>query len=80
MKLMNHIIIMLCNFRMNLIYNILYIFFILNGLFWSLATHAQHCDFAKIFNIKKCPGTHIQHILFGIISLIIGIIIKQTII
>ena len=49
---------------MNLIYNILYIFFVLNGLFWSLATHTQHCYFAKIFNIKKCPGTHIQHILF----------------
>ena len=63
---------------MELIYNILYIFFVLNGLFWSLATHTQHCDLAKIFDMKKCPGTHIQHILFGIISLIIGIVIKQS--
>lgn len=64
--------------RMELIYNILYIIFIINGLFWSLATHIQHCNVANFFNIKKCPGTHIQHILFGIINLVIGIIIKQS--
>jgi len=62
---------------MNIILNILYIFFILNGLFWSLATHKQHCELATFFKIKKC-STHIQHILFGIINLLIGILIKQS--
>jgi len=60
----------------DIIYNILIIFFIINGLFWSLATHKQHCDLGKLFNIKMCLS-HGIHITIGIISLSIGILIKQ---
>lgn len=61
---------------MELFYNILIILLVLNGLFWSLATHKQHCDFGKYFKIKNCPNHNI-HIIFGIFSLLLAIIIKQ---
>tara|TARA_Y100000389_G_scaffold118498_1_gene115660 strand:+ start:3060 stop:3278 length:219 start_codon:yes stop_codon:yes gene_type:complete len=60
---------------MNLVYDLLTIFFVLNGLFWSLASHKDHCEIARFFKIK-CVSHHI-HILIGIISILIGICIKQ---
>jgi hypothetical protein len=61
---------------MKLLYDILVILFLINGLFWSLATHSEHCSLASFFNIKKCPS-HGIHITIGIVSLLIAIIIKQ---
>jgi len=60
------------------IYNILVVLLVINGLFWSLATHSQHCALVKYFKISKCPG-HEIHILIGIISLLIAILIKQRV-
>lgn len=61
---------------MEILYNIIVLFFIINGLFWSLANHKQHCDLGKLFNIKMCLS-HGIHIIIGIISLLIAILIKQ---
>lgn len=69
---------MFLNYRINmeLFYNILVILFLINGLFWSLATHSEHCSFGRMLNIKKCLS-HGTHIFIGIVSLLIAIIIKQ---
>lgn len=61
---------------MKLLYDILVILFLINGLFWSLASHGEHCSLVGYFNIKKCPS-HGIHITIGIVSLLIAIIIKQ---
>ena len=61
---------------MKLLYDILVILLLINGLFWSLATHSEHCLLVSFFNIKKCPS-HGIHITIGIISLLIAIIINQ---
>jgi len=60
------------------IYNILVFLLVINGLFWSLATHSQHCALVKYFKISKCPG-HEIHILMGVVSLLIAIVIKQRV-
>jgi hypothetical protein len=61
---------------MELLFDILVILLVINGLFWSLATHSEHCSFARYFKIKKCPS-HALHITIGVISLLIAIVIKQ---
>jgi len=61
---------------MELLYNFLIIILLLNGLFWSLATHKQHCDLGKKFNIKMCLDHNI-HITIGIVSLLMAIVLKQ---
>mgnify|MGYP006076267897 len=61
---------------MKLFYDILVIIFLINGLFWSLASHSEHCSLSSYFNIKKCLS-HGTHLIIGIISLLIAIIIKQ---
>jgi len=61
---------------MKIIYDILVIIFLINGLFWSLATHYEHCVLTQYFNINKCLS-HGTHLIIGIISLLIAIIIKQ---
>ena len=61
---------------MELFYDILVILFLINGLFWSLATHSEHCSFGRMLNIKKCLS-HGTHIFIGIVSLLIAILIKQ---
>jgi hypothetical protein len=63
---------------MKLFYDILVIIFLINGLFWSLASHSEHCALSNFFNIKKCLS-HGTHLIIGIISLLIAIIIKQRI-
>tara|TARA_B110000003_G_C16633234_1_gene527451 strand:+ start:451 stop:660 length:210 start_codon:yes stop_codon:yes gene_type:complete len=61
---------------MELFYDILIIILLINGLFWSLATHSEHCALGRLFNIKKCLS-HGTHIIIGIVSLLVAIIIKQ---
>jgi len=61
---------------MEIIYNIIVIFLIINALFWSLFTHKQHCKLAEMFGIKQCPP-HWLHISFGIVFFILAIIIQQ---
>ena len=61
---------------MELFYDILIIILLINGLFWSFATHSEHCALGRLFNIKKCLS-HGTHIIIGIVSLLVAIIIKQ---
>jgi hypothetical protein len=61
---------------MEIFYDILVILLLINGLFWSLATHSEHCALGRLFNIKQCLS-HGTHITIGIVSLLIAIILKQ---
>lgn len=61
---------------MELLYNFFIIILLINGLFWSLATHKQHCDLGKMLNIKSCFN-HGVHLTIGVISLLMAIALKQ---
>jgi|TARA_B110000483_G_C17750662_1_gene372190 hypothetical protein len=56
--------------------NIIVLFFAINGLFWALASHSQHCSIAAMVGISSCPP-HYIHLIMGIISFIIAIYIQQ---
>ena len=55
--------------------NILIIFFAVNAIFWSLFPHNIHCNVATIIS-STCPS-HGFHIMVGVISFIIALIIAQ---
>lgn len=60
-----------------LLKSVITIFFIINAIFWGLASHAQHCSIAdKLIPGKPCPP-HWIHLLIGIISFIIAVSIQQ---
>tara|TARA_B100000575_G_scaffold185939_1_gene149727 strand:- start:267 stop:473 length:207 start_codon:yes stop_codon:yes gene_type:complete len=59
-----------------MIKNIITTFFIINALFWGLASHASHCNLVAQFGAKGCLP-HSIHILMGLISFIIAIYIQQ---
>lgn len=61
---------------MNYLIYFLFLVFLINGLFWSLASHTQHCYIFDYFKIK-CPTSHTQLVIFGIINLTIAIMLKQ---
>ena len=59
-----------------MIKNIIVLFFVINGLFWGLASHSQHCNLASVFGMVKCPP-HYIHLLMGLISFVIAVYIQQ---
>lgn len=59
-----------------MLYNIIVIFLVINALFWSLFTHKQHCELAKMFGMTQCPP-HWLHINLGIVFFILAIVIQQ---
>jgi hypothetical protein len=59
-----------------MIKNIIVLFFVINGLFWGLANHSQHCNLASVFGMVKCPP-HYIHLLMGLISFLIAVYIQQ---
>lgn len=61
---------------MDIIYIIIAIFLILNGLLWSLGSHEVHCNIARYFGMKECLP-HYIHISSGIILYITGVLIIQ---
>lgn len=61
---------------MRIIYIIIAILLIVNGLFWSLGSHKSHCNIAKYMGMKECIP-HYIHISSGIILYICGVIIVQ---
>jgi len=61
---------------MEILYNIIVIFLVINALFWSLCTHHNHCMIAEMFRIKHCPP-HWLHISFGIVFFILAVVIQQ---
>ena len=56
--------------------NIIVLFFVINGLFWGLASHSQHCNLASVFGMVKCPP-HYIHLLMGVVSFVIAVYVQQ---
>ena len=52
------------------------LFFVLNALFWGLASHSQHCALVSSFGISSCPP-HYIHLLMGLVSFIVAVYIQQ---
>ena len=59
-----------------MIKNIIVLFFVINGLFWGLASHSQHCNLASVFGMVKCPP-HYIHLLMGVVSFVIAVYVQQ---
>lgn len=56
---------------------LLVVFLVLNALFWGLASHAQHCNIAAMFGIKKCVP-HIVHLTIGVLSFLLAVYLQHT--
>ena len=60
-----------------MIKNLITLFFVINALFWGLATHKQHCNLASLFGMNKCPPHWIHVYVMGLGSFIIALYLKQ---
>uniref|UniRef100_A0A6C0C7I9 Uncharacterized protein n=1 Tax=viral metagenome TaxID=1070528 RepID=A0A6C0C7I9_9ZZZZ len=56
--------------------NLITLFFVLNAIFWGLATHSQHCNLASVFGLVNCPP-HYIHLLMGVVSFVIAVYVQQ---
>lgn len=57
--------------------NLLVLFFLVNAVFWGLASHKQHCKIASIFGMKKCPPHWIHVYVMGLGSFILTLYMVQ---
>lgn len=57
--------------------NLLVLFFLLNALFWGMASHKQHCKVASLFGMKKCPPHWIHVYVMGLGSFIASLYLVQ---
>tara|TARA_B100001093_G_C26353665_1_gene811397 strand:- start:38 stop:238 length:201 start_codon:yes stop_codon:yes gene_type:complete len=57
--------------------NIISLIFLLNAIFWGLASHRQHCKFAYMFGIKNCPPHWIHVYVMGLGFFILSLLVKQ---
>ena len=57
--------------------NLLVLFFLLNALFWGMASHKQHCKVASVFGMKKCPPHWIHVYVIGLGSFIASLYLVQ---
>lgn len=57
--------------------NLLVLFFLVNALFWGLASHKQHCKIASMFGMKKCPPHWIHVYVMGLGSFILTLYMVQ---
>ena len=57
--------------------NLLVVFFLLNALFWGMASHKQHCKVASLFGMKKCPPHWIHVYVMGLGSFIASLYLVQ---
>lgn len=57
--------------------NLLTLFFLVNALFWGLASHKQHCKLASVFGMKKCPPHWIHVYVMGLGSFILTLYLAQ---
>lgn len=57
--------------------NLLVLFFLLNALFWGMASHKQHCKVASVFGMKKCPPHWIHVYVMGLGSFIASLYLVQ---
>jgi hypothetical protein len=56
---------------------ILLLFFVVNALFWGMASHKEHCKFASIFGMKKCPPHWVHVYIMGLGSFIVSLYLVQ---
>lgn len=56
---------------------LLILFFLVNALFWGLATHKQHCKLAAMSGMKTCPPHWIHVYIMGLGSFIIALYLRQ---
>lgn len=54
---------------------LLVILFVLNALFWGLASHAQHCKVASAIGVTCI--SHMYHITFGALCFLVAIYIQH---
>ena len=57
--------------------NLLALFFLVNALFWGMASHKQHCKVASMFGMKKCPPHWIHVYVMGLGSFIVSLFLVQ---
>lgn len=57
--------------------NLLTLFFLVNALFWGLASHKQHCKLASMFGMKKCPPHWIHVYVMGLGSFMVTLYLVQ---
>jgi hypothetical protein len=60
-----------------MIKNILVIFFLVNAIFWGLASHSSHCHLAANIGISNCPPHWIHVYVMGIGFFLVSIFLKQ---
>ena len=55
-------------------------FFLVNSLFWGLASHSQHCNLAYSIGIeyKKCPPHWIHVYIMGLGSFLLTLYLNQN--
>ena len=57
--------------------NLLVLFFLVNAIFWGLASHKQHCKVASMMGIKKCPPHWIHVYVMGLGSFLVTLYLVQ---
>lgn len=57
--------------------NILVLFFLVNALFWGLASHKSHCKVAKMFGMNNCPPHWIHVYVMGLGSFLVALVLSQ---
>lgn len=57
--------------------NLLVLFFLVNAIFWGLASHKQHCNVASMMGIKKCPPHWIHVYVMGLGSFLVTLYLVQ---
>tara|TARA_Y100000992_G_scaffold301894_1_gene274048 strand:+ start:3721 stop:3918 length:198 start_codon:yes stop_codon:yes gene_type:complete len=57
--------------------NLLVLFFLLNALFWGLASHHKHCKVAAMVGIKKCPPHWVHVYVMGLGSFLVTLYLVQ---
>tara|TARA_Y100000992_G_scaffold288680_1_gene242541 strand:- start:357 stop:575 length:219 start_codon:yes stop_codon:yes gene_type:complete len=57
--------------------NLFIVVFLLNALFWGLASHKLHCKFAKMCGFTYCPPHWVHVYVMGLGSFIIALYLAQ---
>lgn len=52
-------------------------FFLINAVFWGLFPHSDHCNLASKLGRKTCAPHWVHVYVFGVLSFIISLYIKQ---
>lgn len=56
---------------------LLFLFFLLNALFWGLFSHQTHCSVASKFGMDECPPHWFHVYVLGVGSFVIALFLQQ---